>query len=79
MDTIQKAQNPVGGYGFKSEKVGDLSNEDALRLMKLKDYARELGLLIDTHQDGVNICIRDSKTFEPIAKSNCIPSNMFPL
>jgi hypothetical protein len=72
MDNIQKAQNPKGCYGFKSEQVGNLSNENAVRLMKLKDYARELGLLIDTHQDGINICIRDSETFERIAKAICL-------
>jgi hypothetical protein len=69
MDTIQTAQNLVGNYGFKSEKTGDLTHIDAVRLMKLKDYARELGLLIDAHYDGVNICVRDANTFEPIARA----------
>lgn len=66
MDNIQRAQGLE--YGFKSEAVGNLSNYDAVRLMKLRDYAATLGLVVLSHPNGVHIQIQDDLTREPIAK-----------
>lgn len=67
MNLIQAAQGL--SYGFKSETAGDLSKEHAEKLVKLKDYARELGLVVISHPDGVNIQVLERTTFQPIAKN----------
>lgn len=67
MDIIQEAQGR--SYGFHSETTSDLSREHAKKLIKLKDYARKLGLVIVAHPDTVNIQVLDRATFQPIAKN----------
>ena len=69
MDVIQKAQHPTGGYGFKSTNTGDLSHDNAIRLIKLKEYALSLGLRIVANLDGINVNVLDVKTMQPIAKT----------
>lgn len=72
MNMIQKAQHPTGGYGFKSATTSDLSHNNAVRLIKLKEYALSLGLCVEANINGLHLDIVDSKTREPIAKTIAI-------
>ena len=64
MHSHQIAEN----IGFRSTKTGNLSNETADRLLKVKHFITSQGLWLTTSDCGNYIIFRDIETNEPIAR-----------